>query len=210
MPLKRLSGLLKRNKKPKEELERNEEQEERKAIIGEMSESFQNMGSTMEQVQGHLQGSHEALQQLPELLQGQQDLCRQVIIAQEANQGLLSKVQEYFDQRDQAQQAIIDHVSSINTAMHEHADRHHQQMTTLVNSYRSGRRMLVLTIVFMAAVGTCLLALLLVVALRPDLLVVQSQLQSPAHPAFNPHLLEASQSNDPAIRRRAIDALSGQ
>lgn len=206
MPLKRLSGLFKRKKKQSEQ---SDEQDERKAIIGEMSDSFQSMGSTMEQVQDHLQGSQEALQQLPELVQEQQELCRQVTIAQETNQALLGKVQQYFDQRDQSQQAVVEHLAGLNKEMREHADRHFQQVDKLVNSYRSGRRMLVITIVFMAVIGTCLLALLLIVALRPDLLGIQAYGgQAQAEQRIDPWLLEAGNSSDPAIRERAREALS--
>jgi len=65
MSLKRLSGLFKRKNKRLEEQEREEVQEQRQSLIGEMSENFQSMGSTMEQVQDHLHTSAEAMQHLP-------------------------------------------------------------------------------------------------------------------------------------------------
>ena len=207
MSLKRLSGLFKRKNKRLEEQEREEVQEQRQSLIGEMSENFQSMGSTMEQVQDHLHTSAEAMQHLPVLIQEQQELCKQVAIAQEANQGLLVKVQEYFEQRDQAQQALVDHVAAMNQQMREDAHAHKEHLQTLVSSYRGGRRMLVITIAFLGLIGTCLLTLLLIVALRPDLLGIQTHVSS-KQPAVNPVLLEAQASVDPLIRQRADEALA--
>ncbi len=209
MPLKRLSGLFKR-KKQKEEVEQAEE--ERKAIIGEMSENFQNMGSTMDQVQDHLQISTESMQHLPQLIQEQQELCRQVTTAQEASQNLLAKVQEYFEQRDQAQVQVVEQMAAMNQEMKDNSVRQQEHFSNLVQSFKSGRRILVFTIAIMGVISTCLLTVLVILAIRPDLFGARGY-QAPipqSTTTANPFLIEASQSSDPAIRQRALEALQKQ
>lgn len=209
MPLKRLSGLFKRKSKHIEE-EQVAAQEERKELIGEMSDNFQSMGTTMSMVQDHLQQSNESLGQIPELIRDQQELCRQVASTQEANQHLLVKVQEYFDQRDQVQQSVVDRLSGLQQQMQEQGTQYHDQLQKLSHTYKGSRRILVITIIFMAFIGTCLLAILLVVALRPDLLGIHSQRSAMMINPTNPKqqlLIEAMGSSEQEIRERAKIAL---
>ena len=79
----------------------------------------------------------------------------------------------------------------------------------MVNVHASGgRRMLIVTIAFLGFIGTCLLTLLLIVALRPDILGIQTHVSNSTAPAIDPVLLEAQASADPLIRKRAQEAIA--
>lgn len=173
MALKRLSKLFKRKDK---KLEAEQEAVEREAI-GSMSDNFQNMGNTMENIQDHLQGSSQSLERLPSLIKDQQDLCKQVIIAQESNQGLLNAVQGYFEQRDKSQDLLLEHISTMNQQMRENSQQHHDQVGKLVSNFRAGRKMLIIAIIFLCGVSFCLLTLILVLALKPDIFGVDPLIQ---------------------------------
>ncbi|NRA39517.1 MAG: hypothetical protein HRU15_15355 [Planctomycetes bacterium] len=181
MALKRLSNLFKRKNK---KIEVEQEEQEREAI-GSMSTNFENMGSTMESIQDHLQGSNDSLDQIPALLKDQQELCKQVIVAQETNQGLLNAVQGYFEQRDKSQDLLLEHISTMNQQMRDGSQQHHDQVEKLVNNFRSGRKMLVIAIIFLCGVSFCLLALILLLALKPDIFGVD-----PLVPRAQPEMFE--------------------
>ena len=189
MSLKRLTGLFKRKGKAKEE--QAAEQEERQAIIGQMSDNFQNMGNTIDQVQDQLAISNETMQELPELIREHKELCRQVSSGQEANQHLLARVQEYFEQRDNVQQEMVQQLQNIQTHMDDQSKAYHDHLNKLSMTYRSGRRFLVVTIAIMGFITCVLLTLLLIVALRPDLLGV----------GRNPDMDQAQHNIDPLIRQ---------
>ena len=211
MSLKRLTGLFKRKSKAKEE--QAADQEERQALIGQMSDNFQNMGNTMEQVQDQLSVSNEAMQELPELIREHKELCRQVSSSQEVNQGLLTRVQEYFEQRDHVQQEMIDQLHQLKTHLDDQSKSYHDNLQKLSSTYKSGRRMLVITIAIMGFIGCVLLTLLLVVALRPDLLGVGQQVQttrSHEAQAIDSLYYQATQSDNSEISARAHIALEKQ
>lgn len=207
MSLKRLTGLFKRKGKAKED--QAAEQEERQAIIGQMSDNFQNMGNTMEQVQDQLSLSNETMQELPELIREHKELCRQVSSGQEANQHLLSRVQEYFEQRDSVQQEMVQQLQNIQTHMDDQSRAYHDHLQKLSSTYRSGRRFLVITIAIMGVITCVLLTLLLIVALRPDLLGVgRSAHTDHAQQKLDPLYYQALQSVDPEIASRARTAIN--
>ena len=209
MSLKRLTGLFKRKGKAKEE--QAAEQEERQAIIGQMSDNFQNMGNTIEQVQDQLSISNETMQELPELIREHKELCRQVSSGQEANQHLLSRVQEYFEQRDSVQQEMVQQLQNIQTHMDDQSKAYHDHLTKLSTTYRSGRRFLVVTIAIMGFIACVLLTLLLIVALRPDLLGVgRTAHVDHVQQHIDPLIRQALLSDNAEIAKRARAALAQQ
>jgi len=102
----------------------------------------------------------------------------------------------------------VEHVAAMNQQMREDAQANKDHLKTLVASYRGGRRMLIVTIAFLGFIGTCLLTLLLIVALRPDILGIQTHVSNSTAPAIDPVLLEAQASADPLIRKRAQEAIA--
>ena len=128
---------------------------------------------------------------------------------------------QQLSQRDEANSKLLAHLSSLSNSFELERDQHRSQLALVMRLQRGSRRVLIILLFFSFLLISLLLALVLVMALRPDL-IGKDSLTNPFAPAWTssesvtpnlgelePSIRDASQSENATIRESADALLEG-
>lgn len=183
-------------------------EEEREALLQELSHGFVSVGATIERLDENLSAGTRSLEamtqvqeRLPSLLAEQQHLIQEVAETATASRRALEALGEHLQQRDAAQVAIVERLEALGQSMDRQRDAHKEQLELVMRVHRSGRLFTGLLI---------LGGFLLIVALLGALLYVifQDRLAKPeaATAALPP---AAAPASVPAASAPTADASTG-
>jgi hypothetical protein len=137
--------------------------------------------------------------------------------ASAATRSAQESLASHLGKRDEANRAMLHHLNNLHQALVRQQDQHQHELALVMRLQRSGRRLL--SVLLLGAMTICLVlfALILAIALRPDLIGIGARpVSSPAPvPASiqtipadaNPAVLDALRSADPLIRDKAREIL---
>jgi hypothetical protein len=148
--------------------------EEREALLRELSHGFVHVGSTIQRLDENLAAGTRSLEamtitqeRLPALLAEQQHLIHEVTETANASRRALEALGEHLQQRDAAQQAIVERLESLGKGMAEQRDAHRQQLDLVMGFHRSSRLFMGLLVFGGFVLVLLLVGALLFVLLRP-------------------------------------------
>ncbi|HYE07889.1 MAG TPA: hypothetical protein VEL07_20395 [Planctomycetota bacterium] len=150
---------------------------ERRDLAQALDHGFTQVAGAMDRLNQHLRHNgelmtslHETHAQLPALIQTQQKINGLVANAERGNQAVVQTLNGYLKQKDEAQQAMVRLLGQLNTAVIDQRQAQQDQVKLVMKLQNSNRRTLIgLLLVFMLC-ALVLFALVLVLAIRPELL----------------------------------------
>lgn len=195
----------------------------------QIEQGLRYIGHVIDHLDRHLEESNRLLanvareqEAMPELVR---EMTQSLAAQREVQQALANQAREH----DRTANAIVDRLEKLGNAFEQQRTQHRDDLALVTRAQRSGRRLLVFLLLLTTTAALVLLALVLALAVRPDLvstpvpwLVGQPRAEPAATPSPKPGpastpdpaedrrqdlLWQAATSADPAIRAAALHLL---
>lgn len=199
----------------------------RKAIVKELEQGFHHVGRVVEQLDHHLDSTNRLLESVAQEQERLPALMNELTAAASASRKAHETLTQEISRRDEANQRLLSTLQQLSDGLDIERDHHRAQLALVMRLQRGGRRVLAFLLFFSFLAITVLMALLLVLALRPDIIGNASipgfhsgsadhegstseqplQEQQRSDPGRQRSLRDAADSHDPIIRQMAQDEL---
>ena len=187
----------------------------RAAMMKELEQGFHQVGRVVERFDDHLGTTNRLMESVAAEQERLPALITELTSAASASRQANESMVQQLSQRDEANQKLLAHLSSLSDSFELERDQHRAQLALVLRLQRGSRRVLIGMLLLSFLFIFILLALVLVLALRPDIIsqsslpnpfASEATVQLPAEPVVDPlqeRIEAATQSSNDAIREQA-------
>ncbi|TVR13891.1 MAG: hypothetical protein EA401_05775 [Planctomycetota bacterium] len=142
----------------------------RKAVIKELEQGFHHVGRVVEQLDHHLTSTNRLLESVANEQERLPALMNELTAAASASRKAHETLSQEIGRRDEANQRLLATLQQLSDGLDVERDHHRAQLALVMRLQRGGRRVLAFLLFFSFLAIAVLMALLLILALRPDII----------------------------------------
>ena len=150
----------------------------RAAMMKELEQGFHQVGRVVERFDEHLGTTNRLMESVAAEQERLPALIMEMTSAASANRQASEAMAQQLSQRDDANQKLLAQIATLSNSFELERDQHRSQLALVLRLQRGSRRVLISMLLLSSVLIFILLALVLILALRPDL-ISQSTLPNP-------------------------------